>query len=480
VKKSKKTLYIDALALVPEKKSGVGVTLEQTLEHLLKQDELKDWTIYLVVPLGKAGRLKKYQSSNVYTKTIYLPARVLSVLSRARLLPSVDWFLGTGVYLFPNYRNWPTWRSRSITYIYDVAYLKHPETVQVKNQKYLSRSMVSWLRRTDRIVTITKQVKYEIEKYLSVDERLMDIVPCGVDQEVFKKRSPKEIKSVKERYEINYDKYFIFVGNIEPRKNLDKLLDAYNALPSKIQNEYGLVFVGGDGWQNEAFYQKLKDMQASGKNVLKVREYVTGTDLPALYSGATMLIHPAIYEGFGITPLEAMACETPVVVSDISAIREVVKDAGLYFDPTDVKSIVKAIEKTLSDEDLVTTNIASGIDLSSVFSWQNTAETLFKVINDELSKGVRKHPVLDRLRRIYLFIDGKLLRLFGEKPYPPYAPPYSETKEQMRKVIFNDFMKEQPSKLQLFSKKIYLTTKHVLSVVLRKVFHLVRGKTNNA
>jgi len=199
VKKIEKIIYIDALALVPERKSGVGVTLEQTLEELLKNSEMKSWEVFLVVPLGKAKYLKKYESSNVHLKTIYLPARALAILLRTRLLPPVDWFLGKGVYLFPNYRNWPTWRSRSVTYIYDVAYVKHPETVQAKNQKYLSRSMSTWARRTDRVITISKQVKYEIEKYLGMNENKIDIVPCGVDRSVFCKRNSNEIENGEER-----------------------------------------------------------------------------------------------------------------------------------------------------------------------------------------------------------------------------------------------------------------------------------------
>lgn len=477
MKNIEKTLYIDALALVPEKKSGVGVTLEQTLKKLLKTSELKQWKVCLVVPLGKAKYLKKYQSANVQIKTIYLPARALALLLMIKLLPPMDWFLGTGVYLFPNYRNWSVWRSRSITYVYDIAYLKHPETVQVRNQKYLHRFMPSWVRRTDRVVTISDQVKYELEKYLGLAESQIEIVPCGVDRSVFYKRDGKEIETVKKKYSIPYDKYFLFIGNIEPRKNLVNLLNAYNKLPAATQAEYGLVFVGGEGWQNEEFYQELKKMQSAQKNVFKTSKYVIAADLPALYSGATMLIHPAIYEGFGMTPLEAMACGTPATVSDTPAIREVVQDMGVYFDPYSVQSIAGAISKTLSDTKLIAANVERGLTLAKEFSWERSAKELFKVVGKEQESGAHGHPILVRLKRLYQITDGKLLYLFGERAYPPYEPADAQTAHQLRETIFDDFTKEQPARLQLFLKKVYLGTKHSAARILKRSYHLVRGSS---
>jgi glycosyltransferase involved in cell wall biosynthesis len=466
VPKIDKILYIDAMALVPEKKSGIGLTIERTLEQLLKNRELKEWKIYLVVTLGKARYLKKYESANVHIKTIYLPARILEALSRSKLLPPIDWFLGAGVYVFPNYRNWPVWHSRSITYIYDVAYAKYPETVQIKNQKYLNKYMPTWVRRTDRVVTISNQVKYEIEKYLSLGESQIDIVPCGVDQAVFYKRDTKEIERVKNRYDIPYSKYFLFAGNIEPRKNLEKLLDAYDTLPASTQDEYGLVFVGGmGGWRNDTFYNKLKNMQHAKKNVFKVSDYVASTDLPALFSGATMLIHPAIYEGFGITPLEAMACEIPVVVSDLPAIREVVNDAGLYFDPNDTQAIASAINTTLTHTDLVTTNVALGLTLAKELSWKHTANELFKVISREQEQGTRSYPLLTRLRFLVEAIDRKIMYILGERVYLPYVP----------ETILEDFISEQPTRLQLFSKKIYLVTKHNTFIVVKRAYHIIKA-----
>ena len=468
------------MALVPDKKSGVGVTIENTLEQLLKMPEMKDWKVNLVVTLRKAKYLKRYESANVHIKTIYIFARVLEVLSRTKLLPPVDWFLGRGIYVFPNYRNWPTWKSRSVTYVYDVGYIKHPETVSPKNQRYLERYMPGWLRRTNRVVTISQQVKYEIEKYLGFDESRIDIVPCGVDKSVYYRRNSTEIEAVKKRYGITYDKYFLFVGNIEPRKNLKRLLDAYYGLPAATQKEYGLVFVGGQGWQNEGFYHKLQKMQSEGKNVLKISDYVVSTDLPALYSGAAALVHPAIYEGFGMTPLEAMACGTPVAVADLPVVKEVVQDAGIYFDPYDTAAIVNAIQATLSDAKLVAANVARGLDIASEYSWRHTAHELLNVINREHDLGPRRHPVLFRLRLAYHTLDRKILRLLGERAYPSYVPPAADTTARLRESIIDDFCNEQPTRLQVFAKKIYLGAKHGAAAIVRRGYHMIKAVGHGA
>lgn len=476
MKTLKKSLYIDALALVPEKKSGIGVTLERTLEQLLKMPAISSWQVYLVVPLGKAKYLTKYIPLGAQIRTIYLPARVLTVLSRMKLLPPMDLFLGRGVYLFPNYRNWPVWRSRSLTYIYDVAYLKYPETVQAKNQRYLSRSMPSWVRRTDRVITISNQVKYEIEKYLSLSELQISIVPCGVDTSVFYRRSRREVERVKKQYGIASEKYFLFVGNIEPRKNLERLLEAYERLPKTIQDEYALVIVGGGGWNNETILQRIREMQSGNLKVIKVSSYVTNADLPAIYSGASMLIHPAIYEGFGITPLEAMACGIPLAVSDLPAIREVVGDGtGQYFDPLDTRSIIGAIQTVLAgNSGKSATDTKQEVVLAKNFSWKHSAEKLFDILGYEQGLGVRHHPFLTRCKYAYQVMDRKLLHLLGERSYPPYVPQPAKTKHELKMNILDDFYEEQPASVQVILKKAYLGLKHLLATVLKKAYRFTR------
>jgi glycosyltransferase involved in cell wall biosynthesis len=474
VKKLRQAIYIEALPLVPERKSGVGFTLQQTLAEFAALPELQDYKIYLVVPLWKATALRPYLAHNIKTKTILLPARAIELLMRLRLLPPVDWFLGRGVYIFANYKNWPLWQSRSLTYVYDVAFVKHPETVQPKNRCYLERYSGMWVRRADRIVTISEQVRQELEKHLGIPYTKIDIVPCGVDAKLFSRRSQAEVTAIKKKYAIRYEKYLLFVGSIEPRKNLRALLDAYAKLPKALQKEYGLVFAGGDGWLNEAFNEQLAAMQAEGLKLHKIENYVTMEDLPALYSGAAVLVHPALYEGFGMTPLEAMACETPVAVSDLPVVREVVGDAGYYFNQYDSETIAAAIAAAVTNAAKTQRQVRLGHSRAKHFSWQSSADLLHESVQSVYKQGPHRHPLLARLKFAYQTVDRAIRRLLGDKVLPAYRPPEDLNQETLRQRLYDDFLHEQPRALQEAGLKTYLGAKHLAAKVLKKAYRLVR------
>lgn len=470
-----RAIYIEAMPLVPRQKSGVGYTLQQTLVELSRLAPQYGFKIFLIAPLGKARYLKDYVNDHVAIKTLYLPARVIEVLMRLRLLLPVDWFLGRGMYVFPNYKNWPLWRSRSVTYVYDIGYMKHPDTVQPKNQAYLRRYMPMWLRRTDKIVTISNQVREELERKLNVLYSVTGLVYCGVDRTAFKKQDPSTIQRVKNKYGIEFDKYLLFVGNIEPRKNLAKLLEAYSGLPKQMQQQYGLVLVGGDGWLNEAFYAQLNALKAQGTPIYKVEKHVAYADLPAIYSGASLLVHPAVYEGFGMTPLEAMACETPVVVSDIPSVREVVQDAGVYFDPADTGSIRDAIQVALAASQVQTkASVKIGLVRAEQLSWEASAKSLYEIVDEEYARGQHKYPVLKRLAAVYKFMDEAIRSALGDKVYEPYAP--APNKGNFKRQLYEDFLFEQPTHAQFHGLRTYLAAKHFVASGLKTVVRSARGR----
>jgi glycosyltransferase involved in cell wall biosynthesis len=469
-------IYIDALALVPEKKSGIGVLLEQTLIQLAELPKVKNaYQIYLVVPMGKAKYLQPFLRSNVTTKTIPLPARVLEVFLRLNIFPPMDWLLGSGVYVFPNYRNWSLWSSRSLTYIHDATFKRHPEMVRPKNLRYLERYSARWANRSNTIITLTDHSKEEIEKLLSLPYTKLQVIYCGVDTSVFNRRSVAEVDKIKQKYRIPYENYFLYVGSIEPRKNLVQLIRAYQKLPTKIRQTYGLVLVGGDGWLNDEFNQDLATAQSNGHNILKVAEYVVNEDLPALYSGASLLVHPAVYEGFGITPLEAMACETPVVISDIPPLREVSEDAAYYFDPYDDQSLVNSIEQALQNKTETLAHIKRGLVKAKSLSWRSSAEKLEMLIDTELAEGKQDKPVLRRLRATYLVFDRWIRTRLGERVLTPYIPERATNERALAVTVYRDFLREQPSHVQVVALKVYLGTKHTAGLGVKKVYHLVRA-----
>jgi glycosyltransferase involved in cell wall biosynthesis len=472
----KQNIYFDALPLAHEHMSGIGNVLFHTINSLSKNKEVKDhYKVYLVVPLGKAKYLPVFESGAVTPLTLPLPARVFELFIRINVMIPVDLILGKGIYVFINYKNWPLLFSRSLTYIHDATFARYPEYVQPKNRRYLTKYVKRWIRRSDKVVTGTENAKNEISRYLHIPEEKIEIIPHGVDQSHFYPRTQKEINKVKKKYNISSKKYLLYVGNIEPRKNLKNLIEAYCVLPAEITDMYALVVVGGDGWLNDDINKSLKAAQAKGYQVIRVEKNVTNDDLPAIYSGATALVHPAFYEGFGLTPLEAMACEVPVISSNASSLPEVVGDAAELFNPTDLNSMTEAITKVIHSRDRQKELVMYGNQRVSLFRWSQTSSLLIALIDDQFALGYKKKIVRKFIKRFYKFLDKIIRHILGERELSPYKVADSTSREELKKQIFQDFLDEQPSLLQGFLLKGYLYVRHTTAKVLKWVVATMRS-----
>ena len=361
--------------------SGIGHNTLELIKHLHSSSEVE---VILAVPFDRVKELKKLVPPHSKIKKIPIPIVVYNLLGKLNLLPPLDLFLGRGVYLFPNYRNTKLLFSKSFTYVYDASFIIFPEFVSPKNKKYLSNNIDSWIRHADRILTISKSAKIDISKYLKVPEAKISIIPCGVDTSVFFPQSEKEVARARKKYGIKGN-YVLYVGNIEPRKNLVRLIKAYRKVYDK-HSDLSLVLVGGDGWENGDIIQAINESIEEGYPIIRPSEYVPDKDLPALYTGAMMLAHPARYEGFGISPLQAMACATPVIVANNSSMPEVVLDTGLYVNASSVDDIENKILAYYENENLRKVNIQKGFERVKQYSWDKSASKLLELTLDEPSK----------------------------------------------------------------------------------------------
>jgi glycosyltransferase involved in cell wall biosynthesis len=377
----KKNLYIDALVLAEEHMSGIGhLTLGLVRALAVLPGFVQKYNIYLVVPMGKIDKVLRHEIPNVQIKTIPMPARIISLLNNNKLLPPLDIFLGKGIYLFPNYRNWPLNNSKSITYIHDASFALYPETVQPRNLKYLKNNINLWVKRADLIVTLTQASKADIATSLAIDSKKIHVVGCGVDGSVFKKTPKAAVEATKRKYGIHTPKYLLFVGNLEPRKNLSRLIKAYSGLDESLLEQYPLVVIGAGGWLNDGTNALIQESAHNGVKIIKPSQFVLDEDLPAIYSGASAYIHPAIYEGFGIPPIEAMSCGTVTIVSDIPVLNEVLGSAALKFDPYNISDITCKIQSILTRPSDKKQYIEKGNILAKKYTWQNAAEKLAYLI----------------------------------------------------------------------------------------------------
>lgn len=377
----KTRLYIEALPLTTKHVSGIGHMLASIVRELSTNPEVSsDYEIVLFGPRSGEARIKAWQFENVTYAHQPLRQKIITVLNLLRILPPVDLWLGKGTYLFGNFVNYPlTKGSRSFTYVHDLSYIRFPELVRPKVRNVLKRNVPRWIKRSEKVIAVSEYTKSELMKFYKVSDNKIVVVPNGVDHKQFYKRTDSEVSVVKQKYSIP-DTYVLFVSNLEPRKNLQRLVESYAALPEDLRAVSPLVVVGSESWLSEGINQAIVDAQTAGCNIVRPNIYVEDGDLPALYSGATLLAHPAIYEGFGISPLQAMACGTPVLAAKATSLPEVLGDAALYIDPESTADITAGLTRMLKNADFRTAMTAEGYAQSKEFSWEKTVEMLLREI----------------------------------------------------------------------------------------------------
>lgn len=257
----------------------------------------------------------------------------------------------------------------SVVTAHDLAIYRNPEWFPDGQWLSVQHVVPRSLRRADRVICVSRSTARDVQALLGVPRDRLCVVPLGVGP-AFHPQPPEAIADIRRRLGLP-ERFCLFVSTIEPRKNLPVLLDAWSHLDERPP----LVVAGATGWRSQEIEAKL-DQGGPGVHRLGA---IARQDLPALYSAATCLCHPAWYEGFGLTPLEAMACGTPVVVSDRSSLPEVVGEAGILVDPADPDAWTAALERLLGDPELQQDLRARGLKRAAGFTWTRTAERTWEV-----------------------------------------------------------------------------------------------------
>jgi glycosyltransferase involved in cell wall biosynthesis len=380
-------IFVDAEVLIVPHFSGIG---HYTLELLNALDKALDDHPNIQVTLGvyfrRIHKIKSYGFRNFKFRRSPFPLRISNALKTRNIQPFYDLFFGKQLYIFPNYTTWPLLFSKSIPIIYDLSYEYHAQYTEPRNQKFLSDNVKRSVSRAEKIITISKNSKKEIVDFYSVPNSKIDIIYPGINQSTFFKWPEEEVARIKARYGI-YGKYILYVGNIEPRKNLKNLLLAYESLSKEERAEYSLLIVGARGWLDDEIFTIMERLRMSGNLIQQPIGYVEDEDRAALYSGATLFVYPSKYEGFGIPPVEAMACGVPTITSNNSSLPEAVGDAAIQIDAESVKDLAKAIKNVLqSDNPTLNNMVRRGFVQADKFSWQHEAHKLIEVF-EEVSRG---------------------------------------------------------------------------------------------
>jgi glycosyltransferase involved in cell wall biosynthesis len=229
--------------------------------------------------------------------------------------------------------------------------------------------------RADVLIAVSENTAKDIAELFGLDRGRIEVVPHGISAR-FRPMGAEELADARARLGLP-ERFILFVGTIEPRKNLETLLDGW----AMMRDRPDLVVVGSWGWR----YEAIRDKMARLGPRLQHRESVDPDELPAIYNLARVLAHPAWYEGFGLPPLEAMACGTPVVVSDRSSLPEVVQDAGLLVPAGEPDQWRKALERLLGDTQLAADLRHKGILRAAQFSWERSAKLTWRALDDAIA-----------------------------------------------------------------------------------------------
>ena len=391
--RGKKRIAFDAQPLLSDSKSGVGFHedgLVKNLIHFYPQNEYFLDYFAWKHKKQKEEKLKPYiiGENSIANQCQWFPGSLYRMMWCIFPIP-YKLFFGkkAEVTHFFNFCIPPGVYGRKIVTIHDMALHRFSDTIRLKTKIMLKLNLKNSIKRADAIIAVSEFTKSEIQNFYNVPSEKIYVVPNGIDIVKFHPNyTEEEKKFVKAKYGITGE-YFLYMGNIEPRKNLIRLIKAF----IHAQKEYGdifpkLIIGGAKGWLYEEIYELIEE----NKDCVKTIGYVSDEDVPILMSAAKVFCFVSLYEGFGMPVLEAMACGTPVLTSNNSALKEIAGEVAVKVNPMDIASISSGLLQLYRNEELRNDCRQQGINRVKEYSWEKAAHKLYNVYEAVLSEDKRK------------------------------------------------------------------------------------------
>lgn len=282
---------------------------------------------------------------------------------------------GKSIYHAPNYIV-PPFQGKTVSTVHDLSHVLYPQFHPRARVDYLNLTLGPSLARTTHVITVSEAVRQEmLERGLMPPERITAILEAA--DASFCPHTPEMLAPAMQALGLRPGHYCLFVGTVEPRKNVERLIQAYELLPDEIRRACPLVVAGGKGWNSETVHARMA--KASQEGWLRYMSFVDQRWLPALYAGARLMAYPSLYEGFGLPIVEAMASGTPVLTSNTSCMPEVSAGAAKLVNPLDVEDIRHALEACICDEVWLAEARSKGLARASTLSWDRCVEETISV-----------------------------------------------------------------------------------------------------
>jgi glycosyltransferase involved in cell wall biosynthesis len=377
-RKIKKVLF-DARAVASSQPTGVGYYTKGVIESLAKNYPEVSFVGHYFLPYGKsdADFMLPLAKNVSYKRSRILPEKLVNQLRRFNLAPPFEFLTKTkgDINFFPAYvRQSSIFSTPSVITIHDMAYMNSPETVSNKNRQDLINFMPSSIDKSELILTVSEYSKTEIMKFYNVDEN--KILVHGLPPEKINTPSKNESEKILKKFRIN-KKFILFTGTLEPRKNIEWLISAYEALDHKTRDKYALVLAGGLGWKSDGI---KKTIESSSENVIAVG-YIAPDEKAVLMSECEALVMASREEGFGMPILEAASFGKSAILSDIPVFHEVAGDGAIFFEQKSFKSFANAV-KSLDDKNMLTQKRTLAKKNLARYSWDTIATNIMNKLEE--------------------------------------------------------------------------------------------------
>lgn len=370
-------VIVEATPVLP-KPSGVGLYVLNLLAALGKLQQVESFEL----GLAYQPSLKNWLKGNLALPEVLttyddvsilpLPVRLLNLLAQVPNNPVLGQlerrFGQPDIYHGTNYAVYPCRQSLRVMTIYDLSFLRYPAyvTAVVRTYGRRVRQCLSW---TDLVVTISESSKRDIVEYMGVSPERIWVTPLASRYAEDTQAVNRAVKAV----DLGDRPVVLFVSTLEPRKNVVRLIQAFEQLKTKRRIDHQLVLVGQRGWQFEPIFEAIA--ASPWRHHIRHLNYLSDAEVAYCYQNADVFAYPSLYEGFGLPVLEAMTLGCPVVAANTSSLPEVAGDAALLVDPTNVEELAEALGRVIGDRTLRQTMIDRGYQQSAQFSWTRTAKS---------------------------------------------------------------------------------------------------------
>lgn len=364
---------IDGRAAKLYRGTGIGTYTHQLIQSLNNIDFNNDYLIFTpenpeLKNLNRNFKIEKVDE--LLSENFWDEVRVPNILSSSSM--EIYHVPQNGVGLSDNIN------CKKVITLHDIIPLKMPETVSKKYLKIFNDDMPKILDQCDGIITVSEFSKSDIHKEFNFPNEKIFVTHLAAE-EIYRPLGKHQCKRILEnKYSIKSD-FILYVGGFSPRKNILGLIEAYSLLPKPYRKNTKLVITGKKGFSYNLYLNRSRELNVY--NDVIFTDFIQLEDLPYFYNASEMLVYPSFYEGFGLPPIEAMACGTPVITSNVTSLPEVCYDSALFINPHDPHELSHAMERVLSDSLLVLAMVKKSFTRSRQFSWEKTAKNTLAAYN---------------------------------------------------------------------------------------------------